>query len=174
MDYGPVKIIKGKYKGRIGCYDDDEGQYAYVYWGDMVSTLDSCVRIRKSNLSDEITMHDLIERTTYLGNKIGTLRARQQYPEAMIDTYEEICDLYGEYVYCSGLINRIYEDTFYLQAKGEKKIFISHSSADKTFALYLATDLKRLNYDVWFDLWDLKLGHSIPDEISKGWMLRIC
>lgn len=47
IDYGPVIVTKGKYKGRIGCYDDDEDQYVYVYWGDMVSVLDSCVRIRK-------------------------------------------------------------------------------------------------------------------------------
>lgn len=35
-------------------------------------------------------------------------------------------------------------------------------------ALYIATDLKNANYNVWFDLWDLQLGHSIPEEISKG------
>ena len=27
IDYGPVIVTKGKYKGRIGCYDDDEDQY---------------------------------------------------------------------------------------------------------------------------------------------------
>ena len=33
LKWGPVIVTKGKYKGRIGCYDDDEGSYAYVYWG---------------------------------------------------------------------------------------------------------------------------------------------
>ena len=52
------------------------------------------------------------------------------------------------------LLNKRYEETFYLQGKGEKNIFISHSSKDKQVALYIATDLKNANYNVWFDLWD--------------------
>lgn len=63
IDYGPVIVTKGKYKGRIGCYDDD--QYVYVYWGDMVSVLDSCVRIRKSSISGNITTYDLVNRTSF-------------------------------------------------------------------------------------------------------------
>lgn len=168
IDYGPVIVTKGKYKGRIGCYDDDEDQYVYVYWGDMVSVLDSCVRIRKSSISGNITTYDLVNRTSFLSQKIAQLRAGQQYDDAIIDTYQEITDLYGEYVYCMNLLNKRYEETFYLQGKGEKNIFISHSSKDKQVALYIATDLKNANYNVWFDLWDLQLGHSIPEEISKG------
>ena len=49
-----------------------------------------------------------------------------------------------------------------------KEIFISHSSADKDIALYIASDLTEANFNVWFDLWDLKLGHSIPKEIERG------
>lgn len=30
-DYGPVLIVKGKYKGKTGYYDDDEGAKAIVY-----------------------------------------------------------------------------------------------------------------------------------------------
>ena len=99
IDYGPVIVTKGKYKGRIGCYDDDEDHYVYVYWGDMVSVLDSCVRIRKSSISGNITTYDLVNRTSFLSQKIAQLRAGQQYDDAIIDTYQEITDLYGEYVY---------------------------------------------------------------------------
>lgn len=31
LDYGPVAIIKGKYKGQNGYYDDDSGKKAIVY-----------------------------------------------------------------------------------------------------------------------------------------------
>lgn len=168
LEYGPVKVTKGKYKGRIGCYDDDKGQSAYVYWGDMASVLDTGVLIRKAYLSNQITTYDLVSRSLYLQNTISLLRCRQQDKDAVIDTYKEITELYGEYVYVTELLNKVYEDTFYLQGEGEKKVFLSHSSADKQLALYIASDLKRAKFNVWFDKWDLQLGHSIPREIGKG------
>jgi hypothetical protein len=33
LTYGPVRIIRGKYKNRIGYYDDDHGAKAIVYLG---------------------------------------------------------------------------------------------------------------------------------------------
>lgn len=79
LEYGPVIVTRGKYKGRIGCYDDEEGQKAYVYWGDMVETLDSCVTIRKSYLSNNITTYDLVQRSKTLINQIAYLRNELQY-----------------------------------------------------------------------------------------------
>lgn len=35
VEYGPVKIIKGKYKGAIGYFDYCENGLAYVYLGNM-------------------------------------------------------------------------------------------------------------------------------------------
>ena len=32
-DYGPVLIVAGKFKGRVGYYDDDDGLYAFVHMG---------------------------------------------------------------------------------------------------------------------------------------------
>lgn len=166
--YGEIMVIKGKYKGRIGYCDDEEGKYIYVYWVDMVSTLDSCVKIRKSSVTCEVTTYDLAARITFLEQKIAQLRCSLQFKDSKMETYELVTDLYGEYVYCSNLLNRRYEETFYLKGTNEKNIFISHSSVDKQTALYIATDLKLANYNVWFDLWDLKLGHSIPEQLSKG------
>jgi hypothetical protein len=34
LDYGPVLITRGKYKGRIGYYDDDDLSKGVVYFGD--------------------------------------------------------------------------------------------------------------------------------------------
>lgn len=33
MNYGPVKIIGGKHEGKLGYYDNDEGDKAVVYLG---------------------------------------------------------------------------------------------------------------------------------------------
>ena len=133
----------------------------------MEETLDTCVTIRKSYLTNRITTYDLVQRSIALKNEIGYLRCEQQYPDMNIATYKYITELYGEYTYVMTLLNRVYEETFYLQGRG-KRIFISHSSVDKQLALYLASDLKKANFEVWFDMWNLQLGHSIPRGISEG------
>lgn len=132
-----------------------------------METLDTCVTIRKSYLSNKITTYDLVQRGRTLINQIAHLRSKLQYVDENISTYRDITELYGEYTYVMALLNRVYEETFYLQGRG-KRIFISHSSADKQLALYLASDLKKANFEVWFDMWNLQLGHSIPKGISDG------
>ena len=47
-------------------------------------------------------------------------------------------------------------------------IFISHSSRDKDAALNLATTLNFCAVDVWLDDWELEVGQSLTDEISKA------
>ena len=129
LTYGEiVKVVKGKHKGRIGYYDDDEGEKdAYVYWGDVVSVLDAYDVIKKSYLSNDITTYDLVERINFLQNKISYLRMEQQFENSEIETYKEITELYGEYVLALNLLNKIYVDTFYLNGNGEKTIqFLFH------------------------------------------------
>lgn len=47
-------------------------------------------------------------------------------------------------------------------------IFISHSSKDKRSAVHLAKVLNFCSIDVWLDDWELEVGHSLTDEISKA------
>ncbi len=47
-------------------------------------------------------------------------------------------------------------------------LFISHSSRDKTAATHLATILNFCAVDVWLDDWELEVGQSLTDEISKA------
>jgi len=48
------------------------------------------------------------------------------------------------------------------------KLFISHASGDKKFAVRLAEDLRQLHHKVWLDEWELRVGDSIISEISHG------
>ena len=43
--------------------------------------------------------------------------------------------------------------------------FISHSSHDKDAAKRLALDLQGRGYSVWFDEWEILVGHNIVDEV---------
>lgn len=47
-------------------------------------------------------------------------------------------------------------------------VFLSHSSKDKKTARRLATDIKMSNITVWFDEWEIHVGHSITQKISRG------
>jgi len=48
------------------------------------------------------------------------------------------------------------------------KIFISHSSLNKSFAFKLANDLTRFGHIPWLDAWDIKVGQCIPTRIAEG------
>jgi hypothetical protein len=48
------------------------------------------------------------------------------------------------------------------------KAFLSHSSADKTTAQKLATDLRQNGIDVWYDEWELRPGESLRRKIDQG------
>jgi predicted esterase len=49
-----------------------------------------------------------------------------------------------------------------------RTVFISYSSKDRDFAERLATDLRASGAGVWFDQWEIKVGHSITQKINDG------
>jgi len=49
-----------------------------------------------------------------------------------------------------------------------KTVFISYSSIDRIFAEKLSHDLKDMGIGVWFDQWEIKVGDSLIEKISKG------
>ncbi|MBF5055095.1 transmembrane sensor domain-containing protein, partial [Alcanivorax sp. 521-1] len=65
------------------------------------------------------------------------------------------------------LIDRMIEARYRNTSHGAK-VFISHSSRDKTFARWIGTDLKAAGHTPWFDEWDIQVGESIPAKISDG------
>ena len=48
------------------------------------------------------------------------------------------------------------------------KVFVSHSSQDKEFVRRLINDLKAHDLEVWFDETNIRVGQSIPEQISLG------
>lgn len=49
-----------------------------------------------------------------------------------------------------------------------KALYLAHSSQDKEFARRLAVDASVRGVPVWFDEWEIKVGDSIIDKISRG------
>lgn len=47
-------------------------------------------------------------------------------------------------------------------------VFLSHSSRDKDLARRIADDLKSRSIEVWFDEWEIRVGHSISQMIERG------
>ncbi len=48
------------------------------------------------------------------------------------------------------------------------KVFLSHSSVDKSLARRLARDLQAANIDVWLDQWEIQVGEEFVQSIEKG------
>jgi hypothetical protein len=46
--------------------------------------------------------------------------------------------------------------------------FLSHSSLDKSLARRIAVDLSMSGVQVWFDEWEIEVGHSISQRVEKG------
>jgi hypothetical protein len=46
--------------------------------------------------------------------------------------------------------------------------FLSHSSLDKSLARRIAGDLSMSGIKVWFDEWEIEVGHSISQRVEKG------
>lgn len=164
---GPVKIIGGEFSGRIGCFLGIEDSNGLICFGDINEALGPYVEIPTSNLSNRISTYDLINRSRDLQVNIISSKDNSS-SETNQDVKDQLIKMYEEYLLILKLLNRIYTNTTYLQGSGESKVFVSHSSADKDIAQIIAADLKLANINVWFDKWDLKLGHSIPQEICNG------
>ena len=160
IEYGAVKIVKGKYRGAIGYFDYYEKGLAYVYLGDM-SFVDYIVVSLKS-LSDDITIYDLRERIKILRKELLKLKKETNY------NLWKLNNLHEELHFVQKLLYNKYFDHYFNVREMKKRVFISHSSADTRLAIDIAVDLGDEGINAWLDKWDIKLGHSIPKEISIG------
>ncbi len=47
-------------------------------------------------------------------------------------------------------------------------VFLSHTHCDKPFVERLASDLKHMGVNVWYDSWEIKVGESLTWRIEQG------
>jgi TIR domain len=162
-EYGPVFITKGKHKGRIGTYDNDNDSYRTIrgvvnfapwYIQADLETIPIAYMISPS-------LYLLTKRQEELIRALAGQRLRGY-------TYPERIKVLEELNLVDNLIQERIFNSMFTKSSSDIKIFLSHSSQDKSFVRGLALDIKNNGYNVWLDEWDILAGESIPTKISEG------
>ncbi|TGV29649.1 toll/interleukin-1 receptor domain-containing protein, partial [Mesorhizobium sp. M00.F.Ca.ET.186.01.1.1] len=165
LEYGStVFIMSGKFKGRIGYFDDDgidedDQPIGYVSLGDPLFSSEYEIPMKYLR---EATTEDLYTRQVEIQGQLLRMRYLKNSPKII----KEKAELLTEYMYME---SQFFDKYFNVRLLGEcdgKKLFISHSSKDKLFARLLATDLADSGHSPWLDEWQIKVGESIPASIS--------
>lgn len=136
-NYGLVKIIDGKYKGKFGYYDDDDMDFdgitkSVIYFGEMFDNA-KYYYIKQDYITNDFNLEDLKKRKEeiqhQLWSKVSDHKRLELIEEkGLIDS--EIYSRFEDYIDSNKLKN--------------KKVFLSHSSIDKSLVISVALDLKNL------------------------------
>jgi hypothetical protein len=161
--YGPVRVSRGKHKGRIGEFDNDTYHRgrptAVVKFCHPLVTAFYCL-IPIEYLEPVNTQH-LLHRLQELFEILSPYKRDEQDPQKRVEALEE-------FAYVSDLLNdRMFSAQFERSPRGAR-VFISHSSQDKSFVKGLAVDLAAKGHQPWVDEWEILAGESIPERISNG------
>ena len=164
LNYGLVYVVKGRHKGRILYYDDDDTpKTATCYAGhplDFVGTFG----IPKKRLR-VTTIDDLLGRSENIGKLLRTIAIDGEWDSA---NAWQVHSLWSEK---SMIINEITDRRLSAEyGKIEKDVttFLSHSSHDKGEVRMIYDDLLHLGVKVWMDEAQIKVGDSIVEKISEG------
>lgn len=159
-DFGAVKVIAGKHKGRIASLEDLESRSGVCYFGSIVfhETYD-LIQLR---YLQSVTTDDLWKRKNEIMDLINPFNQLDLDPEVKVD-------LLFEYHFIYNVLEARWQTAREEVATGKgKRVFISHSSKDDDFSRWLAVDLGNLGHRPWLDEWEIRVGHSIPKRISEG------
>lgn len=160
-NYGLVKIINGKFKGRFGYYDDDDIDFdgkrkSVIYFGEMLDN-SKYYYIKQNYITDDYNIEDLKNRKQEilqeLWGKISETK-RLELLEEKILIENEIFDRLENYLE--------------FNKEKNKKVFLSHSSYDKSIVISVALDLKERGINTWLDAFDILPGESIMSKINDG------
>ena len=160
-NYGLVKIIKGKFKGRFGYYDDDDIDFdgvmkSVIYFGEMLNN-SNYYYIEQENITDDFTIEDLIKRKNEIRaqlwqnisdhKRLGLIEEKE-----LIDG--EICGRFENYLESSKLKN--------------KKVFLSHALIDKDLVISVALDLNEKGITSWPNAFDILSRESVVSKANQG------
>lgn len=169
LKYGPV-VIEGFFDDdRIGCYDDesDDGKKGVVYLGEMYLSLESGHYLIPHKNLRTVTTDDLWKRKERIRFEIGGHQLR--IPEELRPSTEYRYQLLLEVAYVENiLMDRLFIGRFDAKHNTGQKVFVSHSSKDKQFAIRLSVDLANAGHRPWLDEWQIRAGDSIPTQIGLG------
>lgn len=164
LDYGPVFVFRGRLKGRILYYDDNEtDKTAICYVGhplDFVGTFDVPMRFLR-----EPTVDELLKRREELGNELTDYAIDNKWDDV---SPSEIYELWAE----KALVNdTLYERRMFGEfgkLSADSDVFLCHCSADKGRVRMVHDDLKNLGVSCWLDENNIKVGESIVSKIDEG------
>lgn len=182
LDYGPVQVLEGPYRGRVGYYDDSDyfdsvdelddliinSPYAldilgvasgWVYFFDNKNGTFNCL-IPKKHLATPTTSQ-LIERRKEVYRLMEDINIRGE--QAMSNS-----ELLSESSYIDSLLVTSILKIKDINSMHTSNIFLSHSSVDKEFAKRLFADLKVNGHTPWLDTYEISVGEAIPQRISEG------
>jgi len=161
--YGPVIVLRGKHKGRIGNFDDDTTHrkrlHAIVKFAHPFIT-PYYTYIPVEYLAPPNTQQ-LMARYEQLFWLLSPFRGKEAEGTARVTALEE-------FTYVSSLLNDRMFSAQFERNPGGAKIFVSHSSADKTFVRGLAVDLAAMGHQPWVDEWQILAGESIVERVGAG------
>lgn len=160
-NYGLVKIVDGKFKGKFGYYDDDDMDFdgitkSVVYFGEMFDNA-KYHYIDQDYITDDFNLEDLKKRKAEIEHKLWSKISEHKRLElieekGLIDS--EIYNRFEDYIDSNKLKN--------------KKVFLSHSSMDKSLVISVALDLKKMGIGSWLDAFDILPGESMVAKINQG------
>lgn len=160
-NYGLVKITGGKFKGRFGYYDDEDTDFdgiekSVIYFGKMFDN-SKYYYIEHKYITDDFNTEDLKRRQSEITLKLwkgvsDSERLKLIEEKNLIDY--EIYNRFEHYLESNQLKN--------------KKVFLSHSSIDKSIVISVALDLQEKGISTWLDAFDILPGESITSKINKG------
>ncbi|MGK6308278.1 toll/interleukin-1 receptor domain-containing protein [Variovorax sp. DT-64] len=163
FNYGPVIVLRGKHKGRIGEFDDDTVRggklHAIVkFTHPLITAHYTYIPV---HYLDAPNTRQLMARFDELFWLLSPFRGRSVDGEARVSALEE-------FAYVSNLLSdRMFSAQFEKGPNGAK-VFISHSSIDKQFVRGLAVDLAAKGHQPWLDEWQILAGESIVERVGSG------
>lgn len=160
-NYGLVKIIDGEFKGKFGYYDDDDTDFdgvekSIVYFGKVFDN-SKYYYINQEYITDNFNINDLnnrkIEILHQLWSEISEIKRLELIEEKNLIENE--------------IYNR-FENYLEFNKQKNRKVFLSHSSVDKSIVISVALDLQEKGINTWLDAFDILPGESIMTKINDG------